>query len=932
MSRRARRLAWAVAALLVLASIGGTLAGLYAEYHWFRSLGFEGRFWRLEVAEVAAWLGCFLAAAVTVGWVLHATLRRGGPLQVRRKLGDLEIAEALPEHWVAFAILGAATFTGLLVAGPFSGPLARQVLFAFGSEAWGAADPILGRDPRTYVFYLPLARTLWSVAVATLTWTALGLGAALLLTGRIRATEQGLRVDDFARGRLVAVGVAALVLTAIHFGLSTFETVAGGPVGYAQVHGEIPARRLLAVLALAAAAAVVYGSRTERWKPALTTLAVAALAWPAGLLVYPELIQRFKVEPNELELERPYIAAEIDATRKAFGLETVRRVPYDVVESQPTRAKVRQHTSSLPLWDERPLKATYDQLQGLRAYHLFPDVDVDRYGEGSSREQVAIGVREFAPDRLAASARTWQNLHLRYTHGTGWVVTAVDRATQGGEPAYYVRDIPPRLDSVAPAGLGVREPRVYYGERTTQYVVVPPDSFPRAGRPTGVALTNPFRRAVLAWALGSKNIFLRNPGRGDALLMWRRSVVDRVRRLVPFLLVDSDAYPVVHEGRIKWIVEAYSGSARYPLSQPAEAGGTRVNYVRSVVKGVVDGVTGEVSLYVVEPDDPLLRAYRTVFPELFDPLDAMPGGLRDHLRYPPELFRIQAGVLEAFHMTETDEFYQRQDLWSLGREVYDGRPTPVDPYFLLMPFPEEGTEAFGDSSMASEAGTEGSDAGAPAQEFLLTVPFTPHDRDNLASFLMARNDGDHYGELWLFDLSGQSQVFGPRQVEVQIDQDPVISQQLSLWQQLGSRAIRGHLLLVPIDGFLLYVEPLFLVAEDREGAAPGLKRVIAAAGDRVAMGETLEDALGRLLGEDAAAALIEAPPREEGQAAASPAAASRLERVRSLLRQADAALRDGDLARFGELWSRVRSLAEAPADTAVGLPAAPSDTATAGSP
>lgn len=911
MSPRARRVAWIAAALLLLASVGGTVTGFYAEYHWFRSLGFEARFWRLEVAEVAAWLACFVFAAGTVAWTLRATLRRGGPLQVRRKLGDLEIAEALPERWVAYAVVGAAAFAGLLVAGPFADPLARQVLFAASAEAWGVQDPVLGHDPRTYVFYVPLARTLWSVAVAILTWTALALGAALLLAGSVRATEEGLTLDDFARSRLVGVGVAALVLAGFHFGLSTLETVAGGPVGYAEVHGEIPARRLLAVLSVAAAIAVVYGARTERWKAAVTTLTVAALAWPAGLLVYPELIQRFRVEPNELELERPYLEAEIEATRRAFGLNDVQRVSYDISATQPALEQVRLHTSGLPLWDERPLKATYDQLQGLLAYHRFPDVDVDRYGSGQDREQVAVGVREFAPDRLAASARTWQNLHLRYTHGTGWVVTAVDRASEGGEPQYFVQDLPPQVAPEAPSGLEVEEPKVYFGERTTQYVVVPPDSFPEAGRPTGVELSGAARRGLLAWALGSKNILLRNPGEGNALLMWRRDVAERVRHLVPFLLVDADVYPVVHRGRIKWVVEAYSGSTRYPLSQPADAGGARVNYVRSVVKAVVDGVTGEVDFYVVQPGDPLLQAYRGVFPGLFRPLEEMPDGLRDHLRYPPALFRTQASVLEAFHMTEADEFYQRQDLWSLGREVYEERAVPVDPYFLLMPFPEVGA--------AAGAG------GAPTQEFLLTVPFTPHNRDNLSSFLMARNDGEHYGELWLFDLSGQRQVFGPRQVEVQIDQDPVISQQLSLWQQRGSRAIRGHLLLVPVEGFLLYVEPLFLVAEDREGAAPGLKRVIAAAGDRVAMGMTLDDALQRLLGEADRPSLVDAAGIGEGAATAD-TARSRLDRLRDLLEQADAALRGGDLERFGSLWGRIRSAASPSADTIGSTGAAPADT------
>jgi len=937
MSARARRLlGLAVLALAVLLA-GGTMAGLYAEFHWFRSLGFEGRFWKLEGIRLGAWVFAFAVATGIVRWILGSALSRGGPVQIKRRLGDLEISEALPERWVGMMLWVAAGLAGFLVAGPFAEPLGLRTHFALNAEPWGNPDAVLGRDPRFYVFFLPLLRTLWSMLVAVATWTTLGLGTVLLLTGRVQATEEGVTLDLFARRALIWLGVAILLLVSSHFALSTYEVVGGGPVGYADVHGEIPARRLLAVLSLVGAGTLAWADRSGSWKPAVTTLVVLGVAWPLGLLAYPELIQRFRVEPNELELERPFIEAEIEATRAAFGLEDVRRVSYDVSQEAPTLDRARRHTSGLPLWDERPLKATYDQLQGLMAYHEFPDVDVDRYGPPGNREQVAIGIREFAPGRLASSARTWQNLHLRYTHGTGWVVTAVDRATEGGEPRYFVQDIPPTVDRDAPDGLTVSEPNVYFGERTTQYVVVPPDSFPEAGPPIGVALGGLVQRGILAWALESKNILLRNPGQGTPRLMWRRHVARRVQHIAPFLQIDPDVYPVVHRGRIQWIVEGYATSRRYPLSESAELGGRSVNYLRSVVKGVVDGVTGEVNLYVVEPDDPLLSTYRDAFPDLFRPIEEMPQGLRDHLRYPRSVFRTQSRVLQAFHMTEPDEFYQRQDLWSLGREVYDGQPREVDPYFLLMPFPEEGEPGGTPADTASDAGeADGGAAGDSRlrQEFLLTAPFTPRDRDNLASFLMARNDREHYGELWLFDLSAQRQVFGPRQVEVQIDQDPVISQQLSLWQQRGSRAIRGHLLLVPVDGALLYIEPLFLVAEDREGAAPGLKRVIAAFGDRVAMGETLDDALRRLLGEAPRTAPVEALGEDAAESDTARAAGAgegeprALQRVRTLLRQADRALREGDLARFGELWRQIRDAAGAAGASGPTVP----DTAPPGAP
>jgi hypothetical protein len=377
----------------------------------------------------------------------------------------------------------------------------------------------------------------------------------------------------------------------------------------------------------------------------------------------------------------------------------------------------------------------------------------------------------------------------------------------------------------------------------------------------------------------------------------------------------------------------YSASSRFPLAEASSLRGHLVRYVRPSVKAVVDGVTGEVSLYVMRPHDPFLAAYRGVFPGLFEPLSAMPADVRGHIRYPRALFGTQARVLQAYHMTDPGDFYRKQDLWSIGQEVYEDTPAPVEPYFLLMPFPDTagaggngvgpaGAGGGGATAAASSSPPGGrpaaggresaADSAGPATgepEFLLTVPFTPRSRDNLSAFLLARNDGSHYGELWLFDISSRQQVFGPRQIEVQIDQDPVISQQLSLWRQRGSRAIRGHLLLLPVQGFLLYVEPLFLEAEDREGAAPGLKRVIAATGAGVTMATTLDGALERLLsGQGSEPAALPTETAGEGGATTS-APSPTLSSLRSLLDSADRALRAGDLVRFGTLWERIRSAA-----------------------
>ncbi len=891
-----RILILAAAVLAGLFLLGDAGIGLWAELSWFRSLDYADRFWTLAIYRVAAWAGCFLVAAGGFYALLRYATRSGGTIQIRRRLGDLEIAEAIPARWVRRGTLVLAATLGLLTAGPVADGLAEGILAAVHSEAWGGADPILERDPRFYVFYLPLLRTAWSFLLSWLLWAALAVVGVLFVTGRVVVEESSISVDDAGRRVLTWCGVLFLLLLASHFYLSVFEQVSGGPVGYADVYGDLPIRRLLAILGAAGAVALAVSGRTGRWRLTGGVLVAFAGVWILGLGFYPQLLQRFKVEPNELALERPYIEAKIDATRSAYGLDRIRETGVDVRETDPPSLEtVERYTSGLPLWDERPLEATFNQLQGLLAYHRFPDVDNERYRRDGEMEQVAVGVREFAPELLDPSARTWQNLHLRYTHGTGIVSIPVDRVGEGGGPEYFVRDIPPQLSADAPPGLELTDPRVFFGELTTQYAIVDRDTLPAGDSTTAVPLQGLMSRAAFAWALGSKNILLRNVGTGSPRLLWKRDVVNRVRTLAPFFQVDPDPYPVVHQGRVKWVVELYAISNRYPLSEPTSHRGRRLNYLSGVAKAVVDGGSGRTRIYVVQPDDPVLATWRRAFPGLFAPLDEMPAGLQEHLRYPRSLLSTQADLLTAYHMRDAEVFYYRQELWSVGREVYDSRPVTVEPYYLVMPFP-------GDEESEEE-------------EFLLTVPFTPRDRDNLSAYLIARSDPGHFGELWLFEQANTEQVFGPRQIEVQIDQDSEISQQLSLWRQQGSRAVRGHLLLVPIEGFLLYVEPLFLVAEDEAGAAPGLRRVIAAAGDRVAMAPTLEGALRALLSgmredvEEPATGEAGAVAGEGPSADRSPAEAEALDRIRELLEEADRALRDGDLSRFGELWRQIRETA-----------------------
>jgi len=541
----------------------------------------------------------------------------------------------------------------------------------------------------------------------------------------------------------------------------------------------------------------------------------------------PDLVQRFAVEPSELSRESRYIAYNIESTRRAFGLDQIETGRLDVDHDLTYEKLIEDHNDTIEnirLWDWRSLGQTYQQLQEIRAYYDFHDIDLDRYQVGDKTRQMAISARELSVTRLPEEAKTWISEHLVYTHGYGLALSPTSEASREGLPRFIIGDIPPRSSE---PGFLVERPEIYFGEKTDDYVIVNTAAkefdYPEGDSAAytvyegtgGIRLSSLLRRVAFALRFGSSKVLFSSDISSESRVMFDRNIKTRVQRIAPFLTYDEDPYLVLADGRLFWIWDAYTVSSYYPFSQPVQAG---FNYIRNSVKVVIDAYNGDVTFYLSDPSDPVAATLSKIFKSLFKPFDDMPDDLKAHLRYPVDLFEIQAQVLCVYHVTEPDTFYSRGDNWEFPVEVYGEQRVRVSPYYVYMKTP-----------------------GEERAEYLLILPLVPSGKDNMAGWLMARCDVPRLGELVLYTFPKDRLVYGPMQIESRIDQNPEISQDLTLWSQRGSKVIRGNLLVIPIDTSILYVEPLYLLAEQSE--LPELRRVIVAFGDSVAMGDTLDEAL-----------------------------------------------------------------------------------------
>jgi uncharacterized membrane protein (UPF0182 family) len=723
----------------------------------------------------------------------------------------------------------------------------------------GMVDPVIGKDIGYYLFSLPFMEMLKSFASFMLLATAAVTAAAYYVRGGIILTERGASVDENVRRHLaVLVGIFAGVIAAGYyldsFGLLLSNNGSFYGAGYVDVNSRLLTFRALTFLSAVAGVIMAAGIWKGAWRIALLPPVIVVGVYILGIRVYPGVLQKFKVAPNELALETPFIENNIKFTRFGYDLDKIETVPFDV-DTKLSPADIANNDATIKnirLWDHAPLLKTYSQLQQIRTYYKFFDVDNDRYMVNGKYTQVMLSPRELSYADLPS--KNWINERLIFTHGNGITFGPVSRISKEGLPEFFVKDIP----AVSLADIKVNRPEIYYGELSNDYVVVktkvPEFSYPTAtgninttytGK-GGVPIDSLMKKALFAARFRTEKILLSSDITSQSRILYNRNINERIKKIAPFLLFDSDPYMVVDEkGKLKWIIDAYTWSNRLPYSKPLKGG---INYMRNSVKAVVDAYDGSLDFYISNPDDVMLKVHARIFPKLFKPMSAMPTDLRKHVRYPHQLLQVQAAMFATYHMTD-----------------------PKVLYYTIMKLPGEKQE-----------------------EYILLLPFTPSKRDNLAAWLTARCDEPNYGKIRAYTFPRDRLIYGPKQIDARINQDSFISQQLTLWNQRGSEVIRGSLLVIPIEKSLLYVQPLFLAAD--KAGLPELKRVLVAFGDEVVMEENLDLALQRLFGGKRTAAIEARAVTSDSKASA----ASLAKEAMSIYEKATTLQRQGNWAGYGE--------------------------------
>lgn len=880
----------AVLVMLTLA-LGRFVVGLYTESLWFGHTGFGNVFWTRfwTATSVKA------AAAVLAGTIILVNLwivtRQLAPVHVRRRYGNLEISEQVPRKLVTVGVLLASALAGWWLADiKFGRGMALNVLLWLKRTAWGVTDPLFNKDISFYAFTLPvynqliellMLATFWALALSVMTYA---------LVGTIRFVEQRLEVDPKARTHGLILFATLLVLLGVRMWIGRYGVLFNGTgfnnsIGYTDVHARLPAQRIIALLCILTGGALSYSALVKTFRPALIALAMLFIASVGGGILYPSFIQKFRVDPNEFRFEQEYIKWNIDFTRRAYGLTNVNRQPYVYERNEAEPAELSRRLEDVPVWDVEPLHTAYNQLQAFFPYYHFPNVDYDRYRTPSGSRQVAIAVREFQPSGLQENARTWLNLHFdpKYIRGLGAVVTPAAEMGRGAPPTWVSNVNPIERRADAPAELNLAEPSIFFGETMDRYAVIKKNTGLVAPK-TAIPLSNMLRVVAFSARFRDKNLLFTGDLTDGSDIVFRRRIGERVRAIAPFIVWDPDPYPVISSGRVVWIMDGYSATTMFPAARRmeiADVGGVR--YFQNTVKATIDAATGETTLYRFGAADPLLATYANAFPGMFTDMTQMPADLREHIRYPLLYLHEQAEMYGHYHLDNPDAFYRAEDVWQMPQtgDATGASNTAFRAVYQMMTLP-----------------------GEERDEFVLAAPYIARQRQNMTALMVARNDGDHYGELMMLELPRNQLIPGPVQVHAIVEQDPTISQQLSLWRQAGSDVNIGHVRVVPIASGILYVMPLFLSAQG--SPIPELQRVIVSDGARVAMANTLRDAFTSLFGTASAAVGRDTTATPTPPVTGVTPTAEWPKRALDLLDQAERSLRAGDYAGFGTKMAELK--------------------------
>lgn len=898
--------------VLLVVFIVPNLLGLMTDWYWFQEIGFTNIFSKILITKIILGLSVGLLSFVIIylNFWLAQRLVVSRPLIVRLPEGvgaqtDMMRKLDLTRYINSFALpvsLLVGFLTGLAGAGGW-----ETVLKYFNATPFGVQDPIFGRDIAFYFFDLPFIQSLVGLGVWLIIVSLIGSATSYALRGAIAFNYPGpgagimrsLFMDKPAKIHLS-------ILIALFFVLTCFKIYAvripnllyssAGPftgARFTDIHAMLPFLKILIFVSAIAAILVIINIYKSGNYMVVAAIGLYTIVSLVGGSVYPALLQKFVIAPNELIKETPFIKHNIEATQKAYALDKIEERNL-TGESVLTMADINNNRSTIRnvrLWDREPLLDTFGQLQEIRTYYDFISVDNDRYRFDGDYRQILLSPRELNPASLPQ--RTFINEHLTFTHGFGLTLSPVNEVTPEGLPVLFLKNLPP---SSTVKSLSVSRPGIYYGELAGNWVVVNTKTkefdYPSGEENVftdyegsgGVRIGSMFRKALFALRFGSMKILLSNDITPDSRIMYYRNIQERVRRALPFLSLDRDPYMVVtKKGELKWIYDAYTTSDRYPYAELVNDAfgslqGRRLNYIRNSVKVVIDAYDGKMTFYIADKEDPVIQTYARIFEGAFVPLDDMDEDLRSHIRYPEDLFAYQTALYTVYHMGEAQIFYNKEDQWQIP-VIARGKQSDSMMRHMIMKLPGETEE-----------------------EYILMIPFTPRGKDNLAAWMVARNDGDFYGQLVVYRFPKQKLVYGPMQITNRINQDADISRQISLWDQRGSEVIRGNLLVIPIEEALIYIQPIYLRAEG--GKIPELKRVIVAYENRIAMEETLDSALASVFGgrvaQDKETASVVTREPETGRNV-FPQARDHYNRALEAQRRGDWALYGEEIRKLGEL-------------------------------
>lgn len=847
------RFAGSAIAIILIGLIA--LSGLFEDYQWYADLGYKQLFWTPLISKVIIQVVngtiLFIFIAGTLFSVRHAILtfvneRLRNRLRLVHEMDHplYHLSQRKMTLWliavsllISFGISFITGFTGWL-----------EVLAFFNSTPFGQGDPVFFKDLGFYVFQLPFFTTIHNAFFGPIFLLTFLTALFYVFTGVIHFhslflwRDHTVEISPAARRHLALLITVLFLFKGFGYYFDTFRLLYSqhGLVlgaGYADIYATLPALKVLLVLCAIGFIGGILSFYKNEVRLLTIPILLVFIGSPLFSGLWPTILQSMVVIPNELEKEAPYIQNEITLTRFAYGLDQIIEEEYPA--NQPLSAESLQNEqqtlNNVRLNDPRPMIQTYTQKQGIRQYYKFHDIDIDRYRVNGEYRQVMLAPRELSSQDLENTAQTFVNLRFKYTHGFGVVASFANAVTTEGQPAFAIKDVPSITDYQE---FQLTQPRIYFGELTNDWVVVNTDlkefDYPEGSKNvesryeglSGIQLT-PINRFMLSLKHGTLRFYLANEINSQSRILLHRNIMERIKKLVPFLQYDEDPYLVIDEGHLKWIVDGYTVSKTFPYSSLYPD--REINYIRNSVKVVVDAYDGTVDYYAVDITDPILQTYRKIFPGVFKELSEMSDSLRAHLRYPETLFTIQSNMLKNFHMMDTTVFYNKEDAWDIAKELFGSEPQNIDPYYTVMQIP-----------------------GSKNPELVLMIPFTPassatNTRNNMVAWMAARMDGEHYGELKLYKVPKNIEVNGPLQIESRIDQDPEISKQLALWDQKGSSVIRGNLLVLPVAGNFLYVEPVYLQSE-KGGSIPEMRRVVVAYEDKIVMTATLEEALVQLFG------------------------------------------------------------------------------------